>query len=303
MGLAPLHYNEGMPSRCPWSRCLVAGVCLVTLAGAPLTAHDGDSVRLAELDALLESAPRAEWYLERAELLRSAGRWAQAGRDLARSARLAPHSRELDLARARLWVDTRLFRAALPLLDRLLAESSPERPELLRLRARALAQAGRLAAAAGDLGSLISAGETHPELYLERARLLRRLALEQPENDQRGLLESAWRGLQAGLAELGSVPSLEEEALAIEEELGWTARALQHLARLADATARPERWLVRRAELLVAAGRPIEGRQAFEEARAALAALSPRHRRTRAMLSLARRIDNGLGALSSHCPR
>ena len=70
--------------------------------------------------------------------------------------------------------------------------------------------------------------------------------------------------------------------------------ALARLDRIAAGAARKERWLARRGEILAQAGRQAEARTAFTQVRAAIAALPPRRRTTRAVAELEDRIRMAL---------
>jgi Flp pilus assembly protein TadD len=62
-------------------------------------------------------------------------------------------------------------------------------------------------------------------------------------------------------------------------------------------SSRPEAWLARRGEILEQGGRAEDARTAYGKALAALEALSPRYRNTRATLELEARLRSTLDRL------
>ncbi|MBL9199871.1 MAG: hypothetical protein JNL39_05150, partial [Opitutaceae bacterium] len=98
-----------------------------------------------------------------------------------------------------------------------------------------------------------------PELMLERAALLPPAA--------------ALRTLEEAIARLGSIVTLHQRALALEEATGRIDDAAARLARLAAESERPENWHRRRGDLLARAGRAAEARSAYAAGLDAIAAL------------------------------
>ena len=99
-----------------------------------------------------------------------------------------------------------------------------------------------------------------PELFLERAAL-------------HGSPREAIRSLDAAIARIGPVHTLQLRALQLEESAGLIDSALVRLEAIADHSERKETWLKRRGDLLVRAGRGREALHSYTEALAAIAAL------------------------------
>ena len=98
---------------------------------------------------------------------------------------------------------------------------------------------------------------------------------------------------------LGPVVSLQEVAIANEvARKNWDG-ALARVDSVAALSPRRESWLVRRAEILTAAGRPREARATYREALAAIGTLPPRLRETRAMRRLEAQVMRSLDTLGS----
>ncbi|MEM7311440.1 MAG: hypothetical protein AAF682_32550, partial [Planctomycetota bacterium] len=152
------------------------------------------------------------------------------------------------------------------------------------LAARALDALGRRAEAARRWTAALDApGPPAPDLYVARSRSV---LARGPEH-----AASALAGLDQGIAKLGQLPQLQLPAVEAELVRGDTDAALARLAALAAASKRKEAWHLRRAEILLAAGRRAEACTALHEAREALARLSAKRRSTAAMVELAARVD------------
>jgi tetratricopeptide (TPR) repeat protein len=225
----------------------VEGEVLATVNGVPVTrdevqgaahgslSHGGGAPErnndaLARLTALIAATPTpAALYLERGELYAKHADWLAAEANYLRAAELAPRLPGLDLARGALALATAQPAVARTFLDRAL-NLTPDEPEALILRARALAQLAHSAAALADYDAALRVlSSPAPELFLERAAVCATSA-------------DALRVLDEGLARLGPVPGLALRALDLEVSLGRTAAAL---ARLLHSRRRAQRLLHR----------------------------------------------------------
>lgn len=238
-----------------------AALAFVLFRTTALVAHPEIDDALSRLTALIAATPTpAALYLERGELYAKHADWLAAEANYLRAAELAPRLPGLDLARGALALATAQPAVARTFLDRAL-NLTPDEPEALILRARALAQLAHSAAALADYDAALRVlSSPAPELFLERAAVCATSA-------------DALRVLDEGLARLGPVPGLALRALDLEVSLGRTAAALARLDALAAASQRREPWLKRRGDLLTAVGRPVEAHAAYRAALAAIASL------------------------------
>ncbi len=105
-----------------------------------------------------------------------------------------------------------------------------------------------------------------------------------------GKKDEALRALDAGMARVGHVVSLELPAIDLEMELGRPERALARIDALAKTGPPNPLWIARRGEILDKAGRGAEARAAYEKA-LALIAEKPADRRGRPIEDLKRRLE------------
>lgn len=259
--------------------CLMAGVAL---------AHGDLEQQIQRLGQRIQAEPgNAELVLRRADLHRDHGDWRAAAADYDRFQQLVPGDPGVHLGRGKLLLAIERFDAAEVELTAYL-QARPQHAEALATRARVRTRLGRLESAVEDFSAAIQASaEPQPEYFVERARA--QLAL--------GHHEQALAGLDAGLVRLGPVAGLVLLAVEIEAGLGRHDAALARLSQRAAASARKEAWLERSGDVLVAAGRPGQARQSYEQSKQAIDALPPRLRNTQAMLQLSLRLDAKLGAL------
>lgn len=253
-------------------------------------AHGPVHERIARVTRSIERNPGdADAYLIRAELYRSDGDFDAALKDLDHARTIDSASLDIDLARGRCLLGSGRSADAVACFDRVLAG----RPDdwLARLgRARARAAGGAISRAAADFDHLLaSERRPTPDLYLERARALR--AAEDPDPDR------ILRGLDEGLARLGFLVVLQLEAVDVEIERGGYDAALARLATIQQRSARKERWLARRGEILERAGRARPARAAYGSALAAIERLPRARRDVPATLALESRIQAALRRL------
>lgn len=256
---------------------LAAAAALLGLLALPQLgrAHAPTAAAIEALTKRIHAEPgRAELYLERGELYRVDRDEASAARDFEHAARLDPERPEVDLYRGRLALEAGRSAEAEVALSRFLARV-PRHALARALRARAFARLGRSLRAAEDYSAAIALqASPSPELYLERARAL-------AQAGDRHLAE-ALRGLDAGLARLGDVTTLDLYAIELELRRGDCDAALARLDRIASHAARQDPWLARRGEILEGAGRKPEAREAYRRALEALEQVAGSRRHTRA---------------------
>ena len=255
------------------ARCALA-VCLTTTAFAHGPLHE----RIAELSAEVATKPdNAELRYQLAEMCCRHGDWQLALTNLDRVDQLAPGRFPTDLIRGRSALGAGKAEEAKTALDRFIA-AHPANQQALILRARAFERLGKNEPCLDDYRAALAAKEhPEPDLFVEAADAL----------VFRGHAEEALRVLDAGMAELGVIPSLSLKALAMEVSLKHYDAAFARLDALQKAAPRPEPWMAKRAALLEQAGRHDESRAAWESLATHLAALPNAERQSHAMSALA----------------
>lgn len=261
------------------------------LAGAHGAVHE----QIERLDARIAVEPKnADLYLQRGRLFLEDRHFAEAGRDFRRALQIDPHLRAAhyfhgdallksgDAAGAER--EARAFLAAL---------GDEDRGGLMRgyrLLGQSLANQGKpLESAVAFRTALAHAPEPDPAHYRDCAAAW--LAAG-PVHRERAL-----EILDSGIARLGLLPALQEMAIDVELQAGRPEGAVKRLDGLIAQGQGRERWLLRKGEILLQAGRTPEARRAFEEVLAAIEALPPGRRGTRALRELEREVRRRLQGL------
>lgn len=248
------------------------GLCVALVAAA----HGPLQEQIDALTEQIEQAPSAQLYLRRGELHRLHEDWDAALSDYRRAARLAPAEDTLDFLRGRALLEAGRPAPAKLALERYLARH-PDHAEALIVQARALRALGRYrAAAAAYTRAIDRLPRPEPDHYLERARI----------EAAAGTIKPALAGLDAGIARLGPVVTLQLYAIELELKQRRVDAALARLDRIAAQSPRKETWLARRGAILWDAGRRKEAGAAYAAALAAIEALPAPARRTRAITQL-----------------
>lgn len=215
--------------------------------------------------------------------------WKAAGDDFNTAERMDGKLARLDFFRAQMFNDMGDVSKAHGLLNKYLA-ANPGDVEALVLRARMSVSAGEAVNAIEDFSRAIKLDrEPQPELFLERAELLVKA----------GRLDEAVAGLDDGIQKLGAAVVLQARALDIDLTRTNYDGALVRLGNIIKTSPRKESWLARRGEVLMAAKRSEEAREAFIEARAAIKALPIRIQDGDAMRELASRVESRLKQLET----
>ena len=262
---------------------LSLAICLA-LVPSFARAHEGLHEQIVAITARIKRDPKnAALYLQRGELYRLHRDWARAAADYDRVSRLQPTLTIVDLGRGKMLLESRRFQQAKFVLDRFLRHQ-PRHVDGLITRGRVLAKIrSRLEAAKDFTDALALAPE--PELYLERAQVL--------AGDER-YIQEALRGLDEGIKQLGPLVTLELAAIDLELRGNNYDAALTRLDVITAQSERKETWLVRRGEILKAAGRHEEARKAFSAAIVAIESLPPERRQSRAITALQLRARSAL---------
>lgn len=285
--VAPVRRAAGRSSR----RWLIPISALAIVSGAALRAHGDDQKLIDALTEELARTPDAALHLRRGELHRHQREWFKAEADFIAARKLDPSLTIVDYFRARVLLEAGAPEKARPFIERYL-QSAPEEPEAWFLRGEIAAAAGDPATAADHFASGIRFSvPPRPEHFLRRAQLL--VTARQPD------LRPALAALDEGLAQLGHFNMLVEAAIELDLRTADFASALTRVDRALENMPRRERWLARRGEILVRAGRPQEAAGAFRAALAAIDQLPEQHRDTVPMERLASATRAALDRLSA----
>ena len=232
-----------------------------SLLAVSLHGHPEIEIALERLNARIAAAPTdAELYLERGELYAQHQEWIAAEANYLRAAELVPALPRLDCARGTLALATGATLEARDHFNRALT-LNPADAEALILRSRARARLKDSAGARGDLDAALRLlSQPRPELFLERASLC-----SSPSE--------AIQSLDAAIARIGPVYTLQIRALELEEAAGLTDAALARLQSIAAHSERKEMWLKRGGDVLARAGRISEARRAYAAALLAIESL------------------------------
>ena len=275
---------------CPTALCLLALLLWPRATAAHGDLHD----QILAITRAIASAPAdATLYLQRGELHRAHHAPRRARADYDRALALDPSLDAARLARARLLVEIGSATQAGPDLEAFLARH-PGHVDATLVRARARRARGDMPGAVADYDMVLAAAPD-PDRGLERARLVAATGLDADR-------QRAVAGLDALMARLGPVVTLELEAVALLVRSGDYTAAIARVDAAIARTPRADRWIVRKADLLRHAGRTAEARQAYHDARAALDTLPPERQQTRDIQRTRAAIDSALAHLSGTVP-
>lgn len=243
-----------------------AALCCSVFSAA---GHGGFHEQIEQVTLRIAREPTAALHVRRGELYREHEDYENALADYRQAAELDPSMAVVDLYRGKALLASGRAGEAKSALDRFLL-AKPDHAEGHLVRGHVLAALGetREVVIADFDRALALAEEPLPETFIERAALHRKA----------GDPQAALTGLDEGINRLGAILTLQSVAIEIELAEKRYDAALARLAPLADAAERKEGWHFQRGEILLAAGRPAEARQAFRDAQAALEALPPRLR-------------------------
>lgn len=259
-------------------------------------AHGAVHEQIKGLDAQVAKEPgNAGLYLHRGRLFVEDRHFAEAVRDFRRALEIDPRLRAAHYFQGDALLKSGdavgAEREARAFLAGLEEENRGGLMRGYRLLGRSLLDEGKpLEAAAAFRTALGHAPEPDPAHYRECAAAY---AAAGPEHR-----DVALEVLDEGIARLGPLPALQEMAVEIELQAGRPDGAVKRLDALIAQGQGRERWLQRKGEVLLQAGRPAEARQAFEAALAAIEALPSSRRSSRALRELEREVRARLPASS-----
>lgn len=278
----------------PKGKCHAAKVALylILLACAFLMptmvrAHGDVHEQILKITEKIKLEPdNAQLHLRRGELHRIHMDWDTAEADYTRAAQLDPSMDGVELARGTMLLEAGRPQEAKDALDGFL-KHNPDHIRGLVVRARALTAVDRNLDAERDYTRAISKMRRPlPEYYFERAKAL---AAEDEEHVDRALA-----GLDEGIKKLGPVVTLQLCAIDLELTVGRHDAALARLDAIMKQSARKERWLLRRGEILLEAGRVTEASEALKRGLNAIGALNPSRRKTQTTKELKKRLTTAL---------
>ncbi|MBI3784013.1 MAG: tetratricopeptide repeat protein [Deltaproteobacteria bacterium] len=258
-----------------------------------LAAHPSVDEQLSQLDQV-ETQRRCDGAaeLKRGDLHRSRQDWAHARAAYDKAAACDPQLDEVDFARGLLELESGNTPDALPYFNRYLGKH-PDSPQALLSRGRARAKLERSVDAIADFDRAIELlRDPQPDHYIERARA----------EVGAGRNRDAVIGLDRGIARLGPVPALQRLAIDIEVADQRFDVALQRVDAAVAGGVNREAWMVRRGDILEAAGRPSEARQAFGVALATIASRPEQQRQAAALQELEEHSREALKRLAEKLP-
>ncbi len=205
------------------------------LIAATAMAHGELSDRIALLDGQIESHPAvASLYVERANLLAQDGAFDQALADLGQAEKLAPKVAVFPPLKAQILLDAKRPQDAVAAIAGF-AKDHPKHGQAWWL----LGQARLLAGDAPGGGAALDAAIPLMNPLLPDHVLLQAQAQAKPAE---GL-----KRLEAGMARLGPLVVLEEQAVALEVEMGRKAAAVRRLegviAQMRQRKLRTDKWV------------------------------------------------------------
>jgi len=259
----------------------------------PAYAHRPVKEHLVAVTGQIQADPRnPHLYLKRGELNSQNGDWDAALTDYERVEELDATLKIVDLFRGKTLLEAGRFRQAQSVLDRFLVHHS-DHPEGWISRARASVQLGQYPVAVEDYTQGIvhadRVGEPAPELYLERARALMAIGLEQAGK--------ALQGLDQGMKKFGPIATLQLPAIEIELSRQQYGTALTRLDALA--TRSDPFWWVCRGEILEQAGRNPDAYVAYQQADLALTTHRTGHTNIRATADIKKKVRMALTRLKT----
>lgn len=258
------------------------GIALGPVCARPVHAHEDLLARIATLTAQLgTNQGNADILLQRADLYRLHGNWAEARSDFAALGKLKPNSAPLLFGLAQLNADAGDNSAARAAYDVFISRF-PTNGLAFIGRARVLTKLGERKAAIADYSrGLALLTNPQPEEFLERASL--QMAESGPDE--------AIKGLDEGMTRLGWVVTFQKVAIEYELQRQRPDQALARLETILARANRKETWLTWKGEILLAAGKTTEAREVFAAALKAIDALPPRMRTSPGMVELRARVE------------
>ncbi|MFK7975252.1 MAG: tetratricopeptide repeat protein [Halioglobus sp.] len=222
----------------------VFGIALMLTFCSGALAHAGHDAQLQRINDAIAQAPSSQsHYIERAALHTEAHRFTEAAADFKRADTLGA-SVAADYHRALLYEARKEYEAARASLSRYL-KHFPNAPQAYAARARIAQLLGDKVAAIEDLRSnLRLMPQPNPGDFITAAKLI----------NEQGSPGDALTLLDQGLEQLGVIPSIQREAIAIERQRQNIPAAIARLETLRVPLRESARWKLQMAELLSSHG-------------------------------------------------
>ncbi len=234
---------------------IISGVVALSLTAAVALAHPGLHHDIERVTKALELEPlRADLWIERAHYYRLDEQYDNALSDLERAEELAPDKLDAAAHRGMVYVAMQRDADAERELTRFL-EGGPGSSDTFAARARIRVRDGRLALALADYDAALAL-EADVEYFLDRGRV----------QVQMGQLDEAASGYRVALSQVGGAVTVLQALIDVEVRRTDYAAALSLVDTAMAASPVKTTWLLRRAEVLRAAGREAEARQALDTA-------------------------------------
>jgi len=254
-----------------------------TVQTPPASAHGTMDVQIEALGRAIQRAPaRADQYVRRGDLYLHHDEWQLALDDYRRAIALDPAIANLEVHCAKACHGLGRNDAALALLDQAIA-TDPDSLDARLTRARVRLAVGDVHGSANDYEATLSLAPTSsPDLVIECADAWLQAA------DDGGV--RALAVLDHAIEQLGSVATLETAAIQIELQRDDLPAALRRIDAMIAANGSNPRWLCRKAEFLVLAGRLPEAIEVCRTVVNAIDGLPHTRRRSRSMRALRERV-------------
>ena len=223
-------------------------LCLAPAGAAPVVAHPGHEDQLRAIEQALAKAPGNQaLYLQRGKVYGEIGHLAEAQEDFARARELGP-AQYADLPESIMLYGKGDLEQAMALANRHIA-AFPDDPEGFRHRALIARDAGDHERALADLQTHFRLqARPSPGLFVSAATML----------EASGRLDDALAVLDQGLEQLGLVPQLQRQAIALELGAGRLPAAIARQETLRIPLRDSARWKLERVDLLLQANRQAE---------------------------------------------
>jgi tetratricopeptide (TPR) repeat protein len=267
------------------------GFLIATTSPLSLSAHGPLDEQIADATKEIALHPHdASLYLKRGELHHFHEDWPAALADFDTAQQIDPQFSIIDLYRSKTCLAAGEAHQAKKAIDRFF-QHNPNLLEGFLTRARILVRLNEFERAATDYTLVVDKlDDPTPDIFVERARAL--------ESAGESRYHEALAGLDEGLRRIGPVVTLQLFAIELEVKLSRFDSALVRLETVAAQSPRKEKWLMRKAEIFIKAGRPDEAAQAYTDALDAIATLSPTRRQHKAVREMEGNIRSALENLS-----
>lgn len=230
----------------------------------------------------------ASLYVQRGELYRVHHDWQAALTDFDKAQSLDSKLTVVDFLRGQTYLDAGRFEEAVKSLDKYLAVQSNDY-RALSARAHAHAALKHLDAAIADFTAAIDKQPSaSPSLYIDRAQAL----------NERDGPAVALEAIDSALKKLGKVPTLQLMGIEFEVKLQRFDNALKRADELIAQSERHDRWLLRKAEILIAAQRKPDAESVLQTALREIQTLPDFRRKNAATVELESKIKTTLQSLA-----